>query len=200
MYCNLSKNSIGQKYVLDINVSDMIHKFFETVLKRKSDYEGIKKSAIRGIKENDIGYTENNYDEIGKVYYMAYRELNQLTKNYIVAREALKDISELKENWNENGASPFSRQLIEKCSKLLNQLSAEPFISPTACGAIQFEYEKENGAYLEFEIYEDRIEAFSISSVGKEDEKIFNGSNEFYQMKQMVVDFYGWKRLENNLS
>ena len=53
MYCNLSKNSIGQKYVLDINVSDMIHKFFETVLKRKSDYEGIKKSAIRGIKEKD---------------------------------------------------------------------------------------------------------------------------------------------------
>lgn len=76
------------------------------------------------------------------------------------ANRALKDISVLQDNWNENGAKSFSRELVEKCYKILRQLTAEPFICPTACGSIQFEYEKENGEYLEFEIYEDRIEFF----------------------------------------
>ena len=71
------------------------------------------------------------------------------------------------------------------------QLTAEHFICPTACGSIQFEYEKENGEYLEFEIYEDRIEFFSISQKGEEQEETFLGKSAAERMKQMVVDFYG---------
>lgn len=107
------------------------------------------------------------------------------------ANRALKDISVLQDNWNENGAKSFSRELVEKCYKILRQLTAEPFICPTACGSIQFEYEKENGEYLEFEIYEDRIEVFSISQKGEEQEETFLGKSAAERMKQMVVDFYG---------
>ena len=51
--------------------------------------------------------------------------------------------------------------------------------------------EKENGDYLEFEIYEDRIEFFSISQKGEEQEETFLGKSAAERMKQMVVDFYG---------
>lgn len=122
---------------------------------------------------------------------MTRRGVNQLTKIFYTAEMALKDISALQDNWNENGAKSFSRELVEKCYKILRQLTSEPFICPTACGSIQFEYEKENGEYLEFEVYEDRIEVFSISQKGEEQEEIFLGKSAAERMKQMVVDFYG---------
>lgn len=50
---------------------------------------------------------------------------------------------------------------------------------------------KKNGEYLEFEIYEDRIEFFSISQKGEEQEETFLGKSAAERMKQMVVDFYG---------
>ena len=50
---------------------------------------------------------------------------------------------------------------------------------------------KETGEYLEFEIYEDRIEFFSISQKGEEQEETFLGKSAAERMKQMVVDFYG---------
>lgn len=70
-------------------------------------------------------------------------------KNYIEASTTLNEIAKLKDNWNNNGANSFSAKLIEKCRGIVMQLAAEPFICPTACGSIQFEYEKENGDYLE---------------------------------------------------
>lgn len=93
---------------------------------------------------------------------MAYLSINSLEKNYIEASTKLNEIAKLENNWNNNGANSISAKLIEKCREIVMQLAAEPFICPTACGSIQFEYEKENGDYLEFEIYEDRIEVFYI--------------------------------------
>ena len=66
----------------------------------------------------------------------------------------LNDIAHLKRDWNGNNANPFPASLIEKCTTLISQLEVQPFISPTAYGAIQMEYEKENGDYLELEIYQ----------------------------------------------
>ena len=60
----------------------------------------------------------------------------------------LNDIAHLKRDWNGNNANPFPASLIEKCTTLISQLEVQPFISPTAYGAIQMEYEKENGDYL----------------------------------------------------
>lgn len=68
---------------------------------------------------------------------------------------------------------------------------AEPFVCPTACGSIQFEYEKDNGDYLEFEIYEDRIEVYLDTLSDGEEEFNLQGISATDKMKQMVVDFYG---------
>ena len=91
----------------------------------------------------------------------------------------------------DNGAQAFSVKLIERCRQIVSQLVAEPFVCPTACGSIQFEYEKENGEYIEFEIYEDRIEVYSESLINGEEEFVLYGITANDKMKQMVVDFYG---------
>lgn len=143
------------------------------------------------IENNVFGYNSKKYEQLEKLYLMAYTSLNSLEKNYIVASAALDEIAELDDNWNNNGACSFSTKLIEKCRGILMQLVAEPFICPTACGSIQFEYEKENGEYLEFEVYEDRIEVFLDTLSNGEEEFCLKGISATDKMKQMVVDFYG---------
>lgn len=143
------------------------------------------------INNNTVGYNNEKYDKLEKVYSMAYNNINSLTKNYIVANDTLNDILNLKYDWNNHGAQAFSAKLVEKCRQIVNQLVTEPFVCPTACGSIQFEYEKENGEYLEFEIYEDRIEVYSDTLDNGEEEFDLRGISAIDKMKQMVVDFYG---------
>lgn len=97
----------------------------------------------------------------------------------------LNDIAHLKRNWNDHNANPFPTSLIEKCTTLISQLEVQPFISPTAYGAIQMEYEKENGDYLEFEIYPERIEVYQIIN-NIEYEEILTSLNE---VKQTITNF-----------
>ena len=147
--------------------------------------------AKQGIKNSAVGYNSEKCEQLEKIYSMAYTSVNSLEKNYIEASTTLNDIAKLEDNWNNNGANSFSTKLIEKCRGIAMQLAAEPFICPTACGSIQFEYEKENGDYLEFEIYEDRIEVFLDTTSGGEQEFNLSGISATDKMKQMVVDFYG---------
>lgn len=122
---------------------------------------------------------------------MVVNKGNALVRNYVKAEETLNDISELKDNWNENGAKSFSSKLIERCRTILKELVVEPFVVPTACGSIQFEYELKNGDYLEFEIYEDRVEAYIEKENGVTLAENLVGTLEIERMNQMVLDFYG---------
>lgn len=54
--------------------------------------------------------------------------------------------------------------------KLLKMLPILPDIFPTFRDSIQFEYEKSNGEYLEFEVFEYKIGIFGLSSDGREKE------------------------------
>lgn len=75
----------------------------------------------------------------------------------------LRDIANLKDNWNQHQAKAFSSELIEICNSILNKLTVPPFITPTACNSIQFEWNKENGDYFEFEIFEEKNRGFYIN-------------------------------------
>ena len=97
----------------------------------------------------------------------------------------LNDIAHLKRDWNGNNANPFPASLIEKCTTLISQLEVQPFISPTAYGAIQMEYEKENGDYLEFEIYPERIEVYQIINNIEYEETLTSSS----EVKQTITKF-----------
>jgi hypothetical protein len=66
--------------------------------------------------------------------------------------EKLDRFSKFEVNWDGYGANPFSPQVIEKAKKLLESLEYQPKVFPIPNGNIQFEYEKDNGSYAEFEI------------------------------------------------
>lgn len=144
-----------------------------------------------GINSIVNGYTEKEEKKVVKAYPMADTNINLITRDYVIANAALDDISGLENNWNDHGAKCFSRQLVEKCRTIVNDLVAEPFVCPTACGSIQFEYEKEDGDYLEFEVFEDRIEVYSDTKENGEREFNLEGITATDKMKQLVVDFYG---------
>jgi hypothetical protein len=99
----------------------------------------------------------------------------------------LHGYSQFEHNWNDNEAEPFSKELINLAWKKINDLEIQPQIFPVACGSIQFEYEKNNGDYLEFEIYADRIEVFKITDKNEEElnlsvtEDLNDIVNEFYE-------------------
>lgn len=99
----------------------------------------------------------------------------------------LKKISELENNWNNNGAKPFSKQLINTCKEIVDALPESPFIAPTAADSIQMEYEKENGDYLELNVFENKIETFQIID-GKEEEYIKNEIR-INEIRNMVAEF-----------
>jgi hypothetical protein len=99
--------------------------------------------------------------------------------------EKLDSLKNLEANWNGNNAEPFSEFLIEKAKSILLTLKELPEVFPTAQKSIQFEYEMENGDYLEIEIFEDFAKFFQIvgdiESSGELDvSKIFSKVSEFY--------------------
>lgn len=71
----------------------------------------------------------------------------------------IKEISELKENWNDNGAEPFSKDVLKECRQLLNDLPYPMEIFPVADGSVQFENDSGN---ISFKVYADRLTLFWI--------------------------------------
>ncbi len=79
----------------------------------------------------------------------------------------LKEIAELPDNWNDNRASRFSDKLIELAKDIVNCLPVQPYIVPTARNSIQFEFETCNKEYLEFELFDDKMEFLYEKSDGQ---------------------------------
>lgn len=69
----------------------------------------------------------------------------------------LDSFLKLERDWNGYDGEKFDSNLILKCKKILDTLSYQPDIFPTARGSVQFEYELEDKSYLEFEIYMDKV-------------------------------------------
>jgi len=82
----------------------------------------------------------------------------------------LKSFRDLEYNWNDNGADPFDPSLIYRCIERLNLLPVQPDIFPTARDSIQYEYERDNGEYLEIEIYGTNYGYLYIDANGKSHE------------------------------
>lgn len=140
---------------------------------------------------NSIRFNTEILNQWEEVCTMAFDNVNFIFRNFVTAKTALDDIKKLTDNWNDNNAKAFSPILIDKCRRILDDLVAEPFVCPTARGSIQFEYEKDDGKYLEFEIFEDRIEVYCDMLTGEVQEEILSGTLAINRMRQLVVDFYG---------
>lgn len=103
--------------------------------------------------------------------------------------EKLQLISKLEYNWNLYGAEPISKDLINIMRNLIYGLKYQPEIFPTGCESIQFEYEKDNGDYLEFELVdEETIEIFRMYSDGTE--KYDSCKPNANDINKVVSEFY----------
>ncbi len=84
----------------------------------------------------------------------------------------ISEIRDLPDNWNENGASKFSNEILDTLKYIVESLKTQPEIFPTARDSIQLEYENENGDYLEFELFEGgRLKKFFCSHDDKTETK-----------------------------
>lgn len=88
---------------------------------------------------------------------------NIITEDMLRNFKRLDSFAELPDNWNGYGAGRISEKLIEKTKRIIFGLSVQPMLFPTGRKSIQFEYEKPDGEYLEFEVFEDRITLLHIS-------------------------------------
>ena len=55
-------------------------------------------------------------------------------------------------HWNNNGAGKTPTSIIKSVRKLLMTIEFQPEIFPTACDALQLEWENDKDEYLEMEI------------------------------------------------
>lgn len=100
----------------------------------------------------------------------------------------LHDISLLADNWNGYGANSFSKNLIERVRVLLNGLNMQPNIFPTANDSIQFEYEKEDGSYLEIQVTEDNF--YEVYRRDDKGNRTFSIDTKIGSMNREVNDFF----------
>lgn len=106
------------------------------------------------------------------------------------ALESLNEIENLPDNWNDNGATGFSATIINKCKEYIMGLEREPFVTPTATGSIQFEYELNNGDCLEFNISENEVNVF-LFYIGIGEAKFqIKENNVLDEMNLLINKFY----------
>ena len=98
----------------------------------------------------------------------------------------LKEIAALEDGWDGDNAQHFSKHLIKKCDGILNELHVTPFISPTLNDSIQFEWDKDNGDYLEIEIFSDKCVVFKMYNDGRTSE--YEAKED--ELKNIVKDFF----------
>lgn len=102
--------------------------------------------------------------------------------------QKLRVFGTYEDDWNGYGAPKFTKELLEFAESIIKGLNHQPEVFPIAGGAIQFEYEKSNGEYLEFEISEDKkIRCLLID----EDENEHVSIIEFNDINKVVNNFYG---------
>lgn len=83
-------------------------------------------------------------------------------KRIINIRKVL-DYRNLEDNWNGYGAKVISDKVITLAIKIINKLEDQSFsVYPVARNSIQIEYNLDDGSYLEFEIFEDKISLLFI--------------------------------------
>lgn len=89
---------------------------------------------------------------------MAYNLADNLAK--------LDKISKFEKDWNGYGAEPIPQIAIDRASRILTDLDRDklpqPFVAPTAAQTIQLEWEKEDGLYLEINVWADDKDEYPI--------------------------------------
>lgn len=153
--------------------------------------------TIPGTTLSYIGYTGNTCQlsvlEKSSAAYngsisLVWEDSTVCGEELEVSLERLKTFGEYKDNWNGYGAPAFSKTLLELTENILRNLDYQPEIFPIAGGAIQFEYDKPSGGYLEFEILENE-DVHCLMIDRNQNERTFNLA--INDINEVVKHFYG---------
>ena len=126
--------------------------------------------------------------------YEAQRVKNAVHRNETLQKnmDKLDRIAVFEDNWNGYGALPLSGSIIDEMRRILPGLVMQPEVFPTASGAIQIEYEKEDGDYLELEFSADAVHLFRLTADGCEHHETFKLTKAATQIINKAVSaFYG---------
>lgn len=113
----------------------------------------------------------------------------KINMNNYNTNEILESFLTLPKNWNNNGAMTPSKELVNKMKGIVSVLPIQPEVFLTARDSIQFQYEKDNGNYLEFELFENgKLEMFKTDSNNNEESKSIKVNIEF--ILKTINEFY----------
>lgn len=131
---------------------------------------------------------QETYEKLSRERRVAAYTSYLYGKDKIVNLKRLSEIEKLPDNWNNNGAEHISPQIIKKVRTLLMSMTFQPEVFPTACDAIQLEWENDKKEYLEMEILDDTINVFQIDAEGGEEQRTI-GFDESV-VNSIVEEFY----------
>lgn len=100
-------------------------------------------------------------------------------------KRILRNLANLKSNWNGYGGEPIDQDVIDRTEKMLSDLDYQPQIFPTGRGTIQIEYFKDDDNLIEIEISNEEIFVYKVQN-GKD----FEDSVEFDSLSKMITSFY----------
>lgn len=92
----------------------------------------------------------------------------------------------LENNWNGYGASKFNTTVINKVRNIIYSLHRIPEVYPTGRDSIQVQFEKNNGDYLEFEVFENEIICLRI--IGENENEFTLKTNN--EIQENILNFY----------
>lgn len=101
--------------------------------------------------------------------------------------ERLSEFAGLTRGWNGYDAESLDVKVIERAKMIIHRLKEQPEVYPTANSSIQLEYELSNGGYLEFEIFENRIEEFLHTSTCKQEKQLVSIAELLSEVERNVV-------------
>ena len=134
-------------------------------------------TSIR-ISDNGSAYNDSSITSIGSC------DVSMNMKSISKLRSFLR----LPDNWNGYGARQFSPGYLKYAESLLKSIPFKTEVFPIPDGRVQFEFDKDDGAYLEFEINDDyTIGVFEI--LADESEREYKATPE--DLLRIVTDFYG---------
>lgn len=135
-------------------------------------------------------YKNQSIQNLASVYNTTINLTGSFDMHYIEIIEKIKSFLNLDNDWNGYGAQVFSDQLVQKAIEIVKSFSVLPEVYPISDGRIQFEFEKANGEYLEFEISESQaVNVFTITADGFEQE--YQIDSDADRLARIVADFYG---------
>ena len=74
--------------------------------------------------------------------------------------DRIDSFEKLEENWDGYGGYPLSARVLKRARKFVKNLDYPLQVFPTGRNSVQFETERDNGNYIEFELFGDRMTLF----------------------------------------